>query len=139
MWYLTRAYKLIQKWPFSTNITEVHSFLGFTNYYCKFIRKYAQVAKPLYQLISDKNAARKGNSVKWDPECQDAFDKLEELCSNTPILSYADFKKLFRLHIDESIPGLGIVLYQEQDGVEEVISYASQSLSNLESKYNIHK
>ena len=34
----------IQKWPIPTNVTEVHSFLGFTNYYCRFIRKYAQVA-----------------------------------------------------------------------------------------------
>ena len=30
-------------------------------------------------------------------------------------------------------------MYQEQDGVEKVISYASQSLSKSESKYPIHK
>ena len=35
-------------WPIPTNVTEVHSFLGFTNYYHSFIKKYAQVAKPLY-------------------------------------------------------------------------------------------
>ena len=49
----------IQKWPIPTNITEVCSFLGFTNYYCRFIKKYAQVAKPLYKLISGENVARK--------------------------------------------------------------------------------
>ena len=49
----------IWKWPIPTNITEIHSFPGFTNYYYKSIRKYAQVAKPLYKLISGKNAARK--------------------------------------------------------------------------------
>ena len=37
----------ICKWPISTNMTEVRSFLGFTNYYQWFIRKYKQVAKPL--------------------------------------------------------------------------------------------
>ena len=49
----------IQKWPIPTNVTEVHSFLGFTNYYCRFIRKYAQVAKPLYKLISGKKHRQK--------------------------------------------------------------------------------
>ena len=47
----------IWKWPIPTNFTEVHSFLGFTNYYHKFIKKYAQVAKPLYLLILGKNVA----------------------------------------------------------------------------------
>ena len=81
------------------NLTEVCSFLRFTNYYCKFIKKYAQVVKPLYKLISGENVVRKCNSVKWDPECQDAFDKLKELCTSTPVLAYLDFKKLFKLHI----------------------------------------
>ena len=49
----------IQKWHIPTNVTEVHSFLGFTNYYHRFLKKYAQVAKPLYKLISGENAARK--------------------------------------------------------------------------------
>ena len=129
----------IQKWPIPTNITEVYSFLGFTNYHHKFIRKYAQVAKPLYQLISGENVARKQISVRWDHECQEAFDKLKELCTSAPILAYADFKKSFRLHTDASILGLEAVLYQEQDRIEKVVSYASQSLSKSESKYPVHK
>ena len=42
-----------------TNVTEVRSFLGFTNYYWRFIKKYAQVVKPLYKLILGENASRK--------------------------------------------------------------------------------
>ena len=49
-----------------------------------------------------------------------------------------DFGKPFKLHTDASIISLGAVLYQEQDGVENVISYTSQ-LSKLESNYPIHK
>ena len=49
----------ICKWPMPTNVTEVRSFLGFTNYYWRFIKKYAQVAKPLYKLILGENASRK--------------------------------------------------------------------------------
>ena len=47
--------------------------------------------------------------------------------------------KPFKLHTDASVLGLGAILYQEQDGVKKVISYASQPSSKLESKYPIHK
>ena len=107
--------KAIQKWHVPTTVTEMHSFLGFPNYYHRFIKKYAQVAKPLYKSISGENGARKQNLIKWDQECQEAFDKLKELCTNSPILAYANFGKPFKLHIDASVLGLGAVLYQEQD------------------------
>ena len=121
----SKKVEAIQKWPVPTNVTEGHSFLGFTNYYHRFIKKYADVASPLYKLICGENAARKQNSIKWDQECQEAFDKLKELCTNTPILAYADFGKPFKLHTDASVLSLRALLYQEQDGVGKVISYAS--------------
>ena len=49
----------ICKWPVPTNVMEEKSFLGLTNYYHRFIKKYAQVAKPLYKLILGENASRK--------------------------------------------------------------------------------
>ena len=107
MFYLKRVYRLILKkveaickWPVPTNVTEKQSFLGFTNYYWRFIKKYAYVAKLLYNLISWENAAKKKNLIKWDSECQEAFDKLKELFITTPLLTYADFGKPFKLHTD---------------------------------------
>ena len=136
---IPRRWKAIHKWPVPTNVTEVRSFLGFTNYYRRFIKKYAQVVKPLYKLISGENASKKQNSIKWDSECQHAFDNLKELCTTTPILAYADFAKPFKLHTNASVLGLGAVLYQVHDGVEKVISYASRSLTKSETKYLVHK
>ena len=97
------------------------------------------MAKPLYKLISGENAARKQNLIKWDLECQEAFDKLKESSTTTPILAFANFGKPFKLHIDVSFLGLGAVLYQVQDGIEKVISYASQSFTKSEAKYPVHK
>ena len=131
--------KAIHKWPAPTNMMEVRSFLGFTNYYCRFIKKYAQVAKPLYKLISRENASMKQNPIQWDLDCQNAFDNLKELCTTTPILAFADFTKPFKLHTDASVLGLGAVLYQVHEGVEKVISYASRSLTQSETKYPIQK
>ena len=68
------------------------------------------------------------------------FDKLKELCTSTPILAYADYKKEFQLHTDASELGLGGVLYQADDkGILRVIAYASRSLSQTERNYPAYK
>ena len=67
------------------------------------------------------------------------FDQLKELCTTTPVLAYADFTKPLKLHTNASVLGLGTVLYQVHESVEKVISYASRSLTQSETKYPVHK
>jgi len=42
--------KAILEWPIPKNVTEIHSFLGLCNYYRRFIKNFAQIAKPLHKL-----------------------------------------------------------------------------------------
>ena len=121
-------------------MTEVRSFLGFMNYYHKFIPKYAQVARPINRLVSGENANKKKTLLDWTSECQAAFEHLKHLCSQTSILAYANYMKPFQLHTDASENGLGAVLYQKQDNdMESVIAYASRTLSRSERNYYAHK
>ena len=90
-------------------------------------------------MISRENVSRKCNPIKRDSECQTAFDQLKELCTTTPVLAYTDFTRPFKLHTDASVLGLGAVLYQLHGSVEKVISYASRSLTQSETKYLVHK
>ena len=131
----------IKKWPVPKTVTEVRSFLGFTNYYCKFIPKYAQIARPINRLVSGENVSKKKALVEWTDECQIAFEHLKHLCSQTPpILAYANYQKTFKLHTDASEHGLGAVLYQKQDDDTEcVIAYTSRTLSKSERNYDTHK
>ena len=109
-------------------------------YYCRFIPKFVQVAWPLHKLTSGENVGKKKAAIKWDSRCQQAFDDLKKLCTTAPILVYANFTKLFKLHTDACGTGLGAVLYQtREDGTEAVIAYASRSLSKAESHYTAHK
>ena len=73
------------------------------------------MAQPLNTLISGNNANRKKALVDWTSQCQLAFDQLKDLCTSTPILAYADYKKPFQLQTDASDLGLGPVLYQVGD------------------------
>ena len=135
-----RKTEAVQKWPIPKTVTDVRSFLGFTNQYRKFIPKYAHVAGPLNELISGDNSKKKKKEVQWTPECQEAFEALKEHCCTTPVLAYADCKKPFRLHTDASDLGLGAVLYQQdENGKNRVIAYASRTLSQAEKNYPAHK
>ena len=85
----------IVKWPQPQTITQMCSFLGFCNYYCKFIHRYAQIAKPLHKFISGGQAKTKQVKLSWDEQCEQAFKALKDICSHTPVLAYADYTKPF--------------------------------------------
>ena len=122
----------IKNWTTPKTVTEIRSFLGFTNHYQSFIRGYAKLAKPLNTLVSGDNPNRKKTLVDWTGECQVAFDKLKD----NNILAYADYEKPFQLQTDANDLGLGAVLYQNDDaGQQRVIAYANRGLSHTEQNY----
>ena len=133
----------IQKWPVPANASELQSFLGFVGFYRRFITQFSKVARPLHEAIPKTGGLKKRQLKKmpftWGPSQQTAFEKLKELCSTTPVLAFADYTKPFILHTDASTDGLGAVLYQEQEGKERVIAFASRRLSRAEKNYPAHK
>ena len=65
--------------------------------------------------MSGDNTNKKKATVNWNDECQKAFEKLKNLCTDTPILAYANYKKPFQLQTEASDLGLDAVLYQKDD------------------------
>lgn len=87
-----------------------------------------------------ENAQKKNEPVKWETVHKEAFMKLKQLCTETPILAYADYSKPFILNTDASGLGLAAILYQNQDdGTKRPVAYASRSLKQSKSKYPAHK
>ena len=93
----------------------------------------------MYQLILGENVSKKKKAIVWDGECEEAFSKLKEMCTSTPIIAYAVFSKPFKLHTDACTLGLRAILYQNQEGVDQVTGYGSRSLSKTECKDLAHK
>ena len=78
--------------------------------------------------------------MEWDEDCETAFLLLKRLCTEAPILAYADYTKPFKVHTNASEVGLGATHYQIQDdGTDKVIAYASCSLQKSERKYHSSK
>ena len=127
--------KAITEWPQPTTVTEGRSFLGFLSYYGGFIPNLSKDAKPLNKLLHNLEGTpsqKKKFKGCWGPEQQEAFETLQRLCTEPPILAYADFKAPFVIHTDANGDGLGAVLYQVHYGQKRVIAYASRSLARSE-------
>ena len=104
------------------------------------LKGYAQIAYSLNKLTLGEYSYKKKHPIDWDNACKESFLKLKELCTSTPVLAHADYRKPFKFHTDASRLGQGAVLYQiHEDGKDRVIAYASRVLSHTEAKYPAHK
>ena len=123
----------IKDWPEPTNVKAVHSFLGFSNFYRKFIGHFADLAHPLNDLT------RKTKQFKWTPECQDAFDSLKTKFTESPVLLIPDPAKPFTVKSDASKYATGAVLRQKDaNGDWHPCGYISHSFTATEQNYEIY-
>ena len=86
----------IKQWPTPQTVKQVRSFLGFANFYRKFIRNYAEITIPLTSLT------RKDVKFSWTDECQKSFEELKERFLEEPILKMPDPTKQFIVQTDAS-------------------------------------
>ena len=120
--------------------TKVKSFVGLVGHYRHFIKGFAKIAAPLYDLTSGDNKDKKSEHVNLSPEALEAFDCLKAACLQAPILAFPDFDKPFLLEMDASGKGLGTVLSQKQaDGWYHPIAYASCVMNETEQRYHSNK
>ena len=122
----------IADWPVPSTVKDVHSFLGFCNFYRAFIPAFSHTTRPL------NNLTKKGIQWTWGPIEQKAFDRLKELCITYPVLHTPDWEQQFIMETDASGYALGAVLMQEfSDGVHP-IAFHSCSLLPAECNYDAH-
>ena len=120
----------VAAWPTPTSIKAVQQFLGFANYYRRFIKDFAQIAKPLHRLTE------RGSAFSWPDDCKESFEELQKQLSSALLLIFPDFRKPFILDTDASDIGIGAVLSEtDAEGKERVIAYESRLLSKSERKY----
>ena len=132
----------IKNMPVPSNIHELRGTIGFLSYYRRFVENFAQIAKPLHDLLKgneNKKNINKKTPVKLTPEALQALETLKEKLVSPPILAFADYSLPFEVHIDASRSGLGAVLYQKQSGILRVVAYASRSVKESEQNYAAHK
>ena len=124
--------KAIMEWEAPRTVRGVRSFLGFANFYRRFIRNFAQVAAPLTRLTGDV-------TFEWGAEEQLAFERLKEAFITEPNLATFDSERDTLLECDSSGYAIGGVLSQYDDeGILRPCAYFSKKNNAHECNYEIH-
>jgi len=121
-----KKYDVILNYPIPKNQDDVRRYVAFCNYYRRFVKNFATLAKPLNDLLKKKTL------FAWTESCQNAFDCLKQCLIEPPILQYPDFSKEFILTTDASNVACGAVLSQVYEGKNLPIAFASKSFSQGE-------
>jgi len=96
--------EVISKLSVPTCQRDVRSFLGFTSYYRRFIKKFTNISFPLFKLLT------KYCEFVWNSDCQKSFETMKENISEAPILRGPNWKLPLHISIDASDTTLGAVL-----------------------------
>ncbi len=75
----------VKSWPTPTTVKELQRFLGFANFYRRFIQNYSSITSPLTSLLRGKP-----KSLSWTPAAEEAFNSLKQAFTSAPLLVYPD-------------------------------------------------
>ena len=125
--------KAIQEWPAPVDKKGVQRFIGFANFYRRFIVGFSSIVAPITQLT------RQHSRFQWSQEAQEAFTKLKALFTSAPILRHPDPALPFVLEVDASETATGAILSQRQGpkALLHPVAFASRKLSSPERNYDV--
>jgi hypothetical protein len=115
----------VPEWPAPTNLHELRSFLGFANYFRKYIKGYSALVNPLTELM------KRTVPFVWGEEQQRTFAAVKTALTTTDVLRIPDPDKSYTVVTDASIKGLGAVLLQD----DQPIAFESRKLNPAEQNY----
>lgn len=107
----------------------MRSFLGHAGFYCRFIKDFSKINKPIFNLLV------KDVPFNFSNDCLQAFNLLKEKLILAPIICALDWELPFELMCDASDYAIGAVLGQRKNKVLHVIYYASRTLTNAQLNY----
>ena len=125
--------KIIQNWLEPKKVKDIQSFLGFANFYRRFIFNYSDIVIPLTRLT------RKDIPWKFDSSCQDAFNSLKKAFTSTPILTHWIPDAQLIMETDASDYTLAEILsIVNEDNEVHLVALYSCTFTAAELNYNIY-
>ena len=123
----------VTTWPTPKSVKDIQSFLGFANFYRRFIKNYSKEAEPLTQMT------RKDTVFEWGEKQQQAFKKLQQAFITEPVLVMYNPEKPLTMETDASDKALGACISQpDEHGILHPIAFHSRKFSSAELNYEIH-
>jgi Reverse transcriptase (RNA-dependent DNA polymerase)/RNase H-like domain found in reverse transcriptase len=125
--------KAIQDWPKPRKVHDIQSFLGFANFYLRFIHDYSRITIPLTRLT------RKGTPWHFSDECRRAFDTLKKAFTTAPVLTHWIPDAPLIVETDASDYALVAILsLRTSDGELHLVAFHSRTFTLPELNYDVH-
>ena len=123
----------IMQWTQPPHLKDLQRFLGFANFYRRFIKGFSKICTPLNGLM------KKDTPWLWKPEHTTAFETLKTSFASAPVLAMHDFTKKTVLETDASDWASGGVLSQhDEEGILRPVAYFSSKHTSTECNYEIY-
>ncbi|KAL0185658.1 hypothetical protein M9458_017328, partial [Cirrhinus mrigala] len=123
----------VRSWPLPTSLKQLQRFLGFANFYRRFIQGFSATAAPLTALTKPSHGA-----FHLTPEAIQAFKTLCNLFTTAPVLTHPNPDKPFVVEVDASDVGVGAVLSQRgPDGKLHPCSFFSRKFNPTQQRYGV--
>ena len=123
----------VQDWKTPKNVKDFCSFLGFCNFYWRFIRGFSQIAKSLNERL------KKGVKWAWEDKKEKAFQELKKCICEDSVLMQPDQKKPFEVKVDASNYAIGVVLMQRDDkNAVHPVAFFFKTMNDAQRNYNVY-
>ncbi len=123
----------VDEWRRPKNLKELRGWMGFINFYRRFIQGFSKIARVLNELT------KKETPWEWTDEREEAFQKLKKLICAEPVLLMPKLEEPFELEVDASNYAIGATLNQkDEQGRWHPVAYYSTTLSETERNYDIY-
>ncbi|KAL0151259.1 hypothetical protein M9458_053450 [Cirrhinus mrigala] len=126
--------KVVSQWKEPQTIKELQRFLGFANFYRRFIKNFSLFATPLTSMLKGSK-----KTLQWNSNARKAFQRLKQAFTSAPMLQHPDPNKPFVVEVDAADTGVGAVLSQwsGEPLALHPCAYYSKKLTPVEQNYGI--
>ena len=125
--------QIIQDWPEPRKVKDIQSFLGFANFYRRFIYGYSRITIPLMRLT------RKGIPWHFTDECRSAFNALKKAFTSALVLTHWMPDVPITVETDASDYALVAVLsVATPSGKLHPVAFHSRTFHAPERNYDVH-
>jgi transposase InsO family protein len=149
----------IREWPVPTTEMEIQAFLGFTNYYRRFIKNYSKITAPIHDVLAMEatpearanrakekaslsggqlkalSKKRRSRGIDIGDKARAAVEQLKDAFCHAPVLTHFQPGAPLRVETDASQFAIGAVLSQLVNDEWHPIAFMSRKLKGAELAY----
>jgi hypothetical protein len=134
-----RRVEAVVHWPTPISFRDVQIYLGFANFYRRFIKHFSVIARPITDLLKGSVQGKKSGPFQWTEEAEQAKRQLSATFATAPLLRHYNPELPSRLETDASFKGYAAIFSQKfETGNWHPVAFWSRKLSPAEQNYDVH-